>query len=115
MKGTTMTSSIGTINYCSPEVMNNKVFTEKCDVYSFGIIMYEVFFEVVPYLEREQDSIIILVFEVIKGARPTYPERKYSNDERMYLQLMERCWSAVPEDRPMFTEILNKFEQISNV
>ena len=111
-----MTNNIGTIYYCSPEVMDNsKNYTEKCDVYSFGIIMYEVLFEVTPYSNLALDSILTLALEIIKGRRPTYPEdANYSNDELDFLQLMQQCWSAKPDDRPMFSEVLTRLDELSN-
>lgn len=109
-----MTGSIGTICYMSPEMLMNKVKQEtsfKTDVYSFGIIMHEVFFEKVPYLDSEDfDSIIALGSHVVKGLRPFIPDRSYSDAENAYIDLMQRCWSAKIAERPTFEEILREFE-----
>jgi serine/threonine protein kinase len=39
----TMTSSVGALPWVSPEVFKGEQFTEAGDIYSFGIIMWEIF------------------------------------------------------------------------
>jgi mitogen-activated protein kinase kinase kinase 7 len=104
----------------APEIFLNQVTIEhrtKLDVYSFGIIMYEMFFEEVPYSQNfeQYDSIITLGNRIAGGLRPQMPEHLIQNltgAERRYLGLMERCWSKKPEDRPSFDEIYSEFAKI---
>jgi len=35
-------SFVGTLNYSSPEIVENKPFTEKADIWSLGCILYEL-------------------------------------------------------------------------
>jgi serine/threonine protein kinase len=105
----------------SPEVMMNTVKQEsstKADVYSFGVIMYEMFFEKMPYGEHgSMDSVIGLSTKVVRGRRPEVPENTYDNvsrEERVYLDLMQECWSELPEDRPSFDHIFTVFMDISS-
>ena len=51
-----MTNKIGTYQWMAPEVISGKVYTEKADVFSFGIIMWEVASREPPY-----KSIIFLI------------------------------------------------------
>ncbi|KAL9644574.1 hypothetical protein ABK040_015313 [Willaertia magna] len=45
-----MTGNIGTLVYMDPILLKGELrYTEKCDVYSFSILMYELFFETQPY------------------------------------------------------------------
>jgi len=37
-----MTENTGTFHWMSPEVMDAKPYTQKTDVYSYGIVLYEV-------------------------------------------------------------------------
>jgi mitogen-activated protein kinase kinase kinase 7 len=112
----TMTGTIGTFVYMSPEVLFNKSYTEKCDVYSFGIIMHEVFFEWRPY-SGEGDSVIdalnpfLLGGMVTQGKRPFIPDMEYSERENEYLELMQKCWSQNADNRPSFDIILAFFEK----
>ena len=38
-----MTQTLGTIPWMAPEFLEHKVFSDKSDIYSFGILLYEVF------------------------------------------------------------------------
>jgi serine/threonine protein kinase len=104
----------------SPEILKNKINAEyrtKVDVYSFGIIMYEVFFEVVPYHENcEQfESIIGLGNQIVNGLRPSvseYHEHGLTQTEKQYIKLMQMCWSDKPEERPNFDEIFTELSEM---
>jgi serine/threonine protein kinase len=104
----------------APEMILDQVqpdHSTKVDVYSFGIIMYETFFEKQPYHKENQsiDSIVTLGMRVVKNERPEIPEdSKNPSDqgEKLYLELMQHCWSVNPESRPSFNDIFNVFEEI---
>jgi serine/threonine protein kinase len=112
-----MTGNIGTILYMAPEILTSSVVQEqstKIDVYSFGIIMYEAFFEEYPYhMNVEQfESIIALGTSIVGGLRPRIPVELLDNitqQEKQYLRLMERCWHGDPDNRPTFDEIFSNF------
>ena len=110
-----MTGNIGTILYMSPEVLRDEVSLEtstKTDVYSFGIIMYEVFFEKLPYNENNSCSSLGLSRKVTKGLRPFIPDgimETISEPEKDYLRLMQECWVREPKDRPSFEDIYTVF------
>jgi hypothetical protein len=87
----------------------------KADVYSFGVIMFEVFFETVPYSEEAaNNSIIGLSTSVINGKRPVIPQRAddVSLNEKRYLDLMQECWSGNPDERPSFDHVFSVFMDI---
>lgn len=44
-----MTGKVGTFQWMAPEVINEKSYTEKADVYSFGIILWEIASREPPY------------------------------------------------------------------
>jgi serine/threonine protein kinase len=103
----------------SPETMLHTISNEtskKTDVYSFGVIMYEVFFEKVPYADHRIDSIISFSNKIINGLRPTLPEdmESYTEAEQKYLELMQQCWSETTQARPSFDHIFGVFMDILN-
>jgi serine/threonine protein kinase len=105
----------------SPEVMLNTVKQEsstKADVYSFGVIMYEMFFEEMPYgSHSSMESMIGLSTRVMNGERPVIPNQTFENvssTEQQYLTLMQECWSEQPDDRPSFDHIFSVFMNILN-
>ena|SRR3989338_11584533 len=104
----------------APEILENKVdlaLKSKLDVYSFGIIMHEMFFETLPYRTNSEqfDSIIALGTSIVRGLRPHIPEHQIqgiSGAEKLYLNVMQQCWSEKPQDRPSFENILSEFSRM---
>jgi serine/threonine protein kinase len=96
----------GTIVYQAPEVMRGTGYTEKVDVYSFGMVLYELVLNRRPFDQFE--SIAAIVYNVaIKGARPTIPP-----DARLpqLLAIAVRCWADDPAARPAMHDICAELE-----
>jgi serine/threonine protein kinase len=98
----------------APEALRGKVdaiSSTLVDVYSFGIIMYEVFFERVPYQNNYYTSIIDLGTDVVGGKRPDIPkyiDEMTNEEEKHYLDLMVRCWNGTIQHRPTFDTIFSE-------
>ncbi|KAL6073683.1 Myotubularin-like phosphatase domain [Balamuthia mandrillaris] len=99
--------------WLAPEIMQNKEYTEKADVYSFGIIMWEVISLQHPFKEytAEYDADSRLEDAIIQGLRPsvTFPEASESPE---YMSLMQACWDDDPSARPDFATIIQRLEAI---
>mmetsp|Transcript_16270 Transcript_16270/g.63424 ORF Transcript_16270/g.63424 Transcript_16270/m.63424 type:complete len:579 (+) Transcript_16270:111-1847(+) len=97
----------GTPLWMAPEVMMGRQFNEKADVYSFGIVLWEILTRAEPFQEFE-------TFEqfrhavCLEHARPQIPE----NCPSRLRTLIECCWLPNPERRPSFPEIVNALERI---
>lgn len=52
--GNYLSCNIGTLHYASPEQEQSKIYNEKTDMYSLGIIIFEMFFAFKTYMEREK-------------------------------------------------------------
>ncbi|KAJ3673177.1 hypothetical protein LUZ60_006551 [Juncus effusus] len=103
MKETTMVSGgmRGTLPWMAPEQLSmssNKV-SEKIDVYSFGIVMWEILTCDEPYDGMHYGQVIGGILS--NTLRPPIPK----SCDMDWRNLMERCWAANPNDRPSFTEI----------
>ncbi|PQQ08807.1 uncharacterized protein Pyn_11207 [Prunus yedoensis var. nudiflora] len=99
----------GTIPWMAPELLNSKnnLVTEKVDVYSFGIVMWELLTGEEPYANLRSKE---LIAGIIKGSlRPEIP----SWCDPMWRSLMERCWSSDPDSRPPFSEIAKELRAMS--
>jgi len=89
----------GTPNYIAPEKWINQSCTTKTDVYSFGILLFELFIQAPLYPEIKTEE--NLKKEVCNGKRPnhflffTHPMR----------ELMDECWDQDPEKRPNMHEV----------
>lgn len=96
-----MTGLIGTAHWMAPEVlMSSPTYDEKVDVYSFGIMLWELLTGKVPYGDMSTANIAIYVVE--QGLRPEIP----STATPKIRDLMMRCWNANPAKRPTMTEVL---------
>lgn len=48
---------VGSPIYMAPELLKNEIINSKCDIYSLGVMMYELLFGVCPYEEKEFDKL----------------------------------------------------------
>ncbi|KAE9609764.1 putative mitogen-activated protein kinase kinase kinase TKL-Pl-6 family [Lupinus albus] len=99
----------GTLPWMAPELLNgsSSLVSEKVDVFSFGIVMWELLTGQEPYTDLHYGAIIGGI--VSNTLRPPIPE---SCDQEWRL-LMEMCWSAEPSERPSFTEIANELHSMA--
>ncbi|CAA2952897.1 serinethreonine- kinase ctr1 [Olea europaea subsp. europaea] len=91
----------GTLPWMAPELLNgsSSLVSEKVDVFSFGIVMWELLTGEEPYTDLHYGAIIGGI--VSNTLRPPVPE----SCDPDWRRLMERCWSAEPSERPSFTEV----------
>ncbi|KAK8885160.1 hypothetical protein M9Y10_044289 [Tritrichomonas musculus] len=102
------TQTIGTSIYISPETIEGGNYNYKADVYSFGILMYEIVTDLVPYpdLENRKISFLQLSRKILnEDYRPSFDEHPIKESIQ---ELIEKCWSRDPNTRPTFEEIFNR-------
>ena len=105
----TMTGGIGTSQYTAPEVLRSERYDAKVDVYSFGIVLWEMHSKKLPYSEMTQTQIAVAV--ATQNHRPSMPP----NCPEPFWQLMQLCWQGAPAPRPSFPEILLQLEDMQFV
>ena len=81
--------------YIAPEIWKNENYTAASDVYSYGIIMYEIMTVQIPFENYDSKTICE---SVLKGKRPEINKKI----PKSYRNLIERCWSQNENDRPSF-------------
>ena len=90
----------GSSLWMSPEYLNGSPYDEKCDVYSFGMVLLELVTRRLPWVEVKELSQIVL--KVAQGQRPPLPDNGLPSQLR---DLIQRCWAQEPGERPTFDEI----------
>ncbi|XP_047330384.1 serine/threonine-protein kinase STY46-like [Impatiens glandulifera] len=103
-----MTAETGTYRWMAPEVIEHKPYDHKADVFSFGIVLWELLTGKLPY--EYLTPLQAAVGVVQKGLRPTIPK----NTNPRIVELQERCWQQDPSSRPDFNEIIDILQQIAN-
>ncbi|KAK8846489.1 hypothetical protein M9Y10_020512 [Tritrichomonas musculus] len=101
----------GTLVYEAPEILREEKYDKKVDVYSFGILMYEVLTDCAPYPELEGREIAEYKF-INKVVTENYRPKFTVPVKKSFKKLIERCWSSDPNERPTFCEIFNKLSNI---
>ncbi|RHZ73592.1 hypothetical protein Glove_230g2 [Diversispora epigaea] len=93
----------GVLPYIAPEVLSGeKEYTKAADVYSFGIIVYEMITGFPPYpdIPHEKD----LAMKICNGLRPKIP----FHTPKLITRIIMRCWDARVTHRPTFEELFNE-------
>ncbi|XP_029657367.2 tyrosine-protein kinase Fer-like isoform X4 [Octopus sinensis] len=94
------------IKWTAPEALNYGKYTSLCDVWSFGILMWEVFSSgLTPYQGMSNAQ---AKERIDAGYRMPAPQ---GTPEEIY-ELMHRCWKYDPEARPHFDEINKELKKI---
>ncbi|RIB09424.1 kinase-like domain-containing protein, partial [Gigaspora rosea] len=95
----------GVLPYVAPEVLNTNLYTEASDIYSFGIIMTEIFTGYPPYYNIPHNE--ILAIQICLGLRPKIK----CKIPKLLQDLMNRCLDAKPQNRPTANELVNIIEK----
>eukprot|EP01096_Ripella_sp_DP13-Kostka_P006777 TRINITY_DN2448_c0_g2_i1.p1 TRINITY_DN2448_c0_g2~~TRINITY_DN2448_c0_g2_i1.p1 ORF type:complete len:679 (+),score=288.18 TRINITY_DN2448_c0_g2_i1:138-2174(+) len=102
---------IGTPGWMAPEVLNARStgsYSEMVDIYSFGLIIYELLTLKVPYEETHPFAIPALVLE---GKRPPLDPSLYDDSYSELIQIFLDCTNMNPDDRPSASSIKSRLIQ----
>jgi len=92
--------------WTAPEVMAGEDFSKAADVYSFGIVAWEIFSRKRPFTEMNPHQATLAV--LMEDVRPKIPDFVPRNPRR----LIEACWQKDTKSRPMFPDIIKWVKDI---
>lgn len=76
-------------------------YTEKCDVYSFGILCWEILSQKKPFYHlKPQESLDMM---------PPINDVKIDEKTKYLKKLIQRCWDKDPKERPTMKELILVF------
>nr|WDA42959.1 tyrosine-protein kinase receptor UFO [Fagopyrum tataricum] len=97
----------GTPQWMAPEVLRSEPSDEKSDIYSFGVILWELATEKIPW--EHLNSMQVIGAVGFMNQRLDIP-----NDvDPKFALIIESCWHSEPQRRPSFQELLEKLKDIA--
>ncbi|RHZ80943.1 hypothetical protein Glove_130g2 [Diversispora epigaea] len=95
----------GVLPYIAPEVLSSdEEYTKAADVYSFGMIAYEIITGFPPYPDIPHNK--DLAMKICNGLRPKIP----IHTPKLITRMIMRCWDARVTHRPTFEELNNELQ-----
>lgn len=98
-----LTRDCGTTNWMAPEQMLSHNYDNKVDVYSYGMVLYEMVTGFYPFEGR---SLLEITLKLKNKKRPKLPE---DGKNESIKELIKQCWEQNPKKRPSFKNIYQMF------
>uniref|UniRef100_A0A8C5WFE9 Mitogen-activated protein kinase kinase kinase n=1 Tax=Leptobrachium leishanense TaxID=445787 RepID=A0A8C5WFE9_9ANUR len=103
---TTKMSAAGTYAWMAPEVIRLSLFSKSSDVWSFGVLLWELLTGEVPY--REIDALAVAYGVAMNKLTLPIP----STCPEPFVHILEACWDPDAHSRPSFSSILEQLISI---
>ena len=112
MGGGQHTVATGTLRYMAPEIMKGTNYGFEADVFSFGIILWQLLaWKAQPY--DHITSNVEVATAVMAGERPSMAALQ--EDDGHLTEVVNSCWANSPHDRPAFGELLVCLRKMTKV
>ncbi|XP_065339287.1 mitogen-activated protein kinase kinase kinase 7-like isoform X4 [Cloeon dipterum] len=103
-----LTNNQGSAAWMAPEVFEGSSYTEKCDVFSWGIILWEVLTRRRPF-DNIKGATVAILWAVHTGQRPPL----IANCPPPLEALMTSCWEKESSERPAMVEVVERMERLA--
>ncbi|XP_073027905.1 uncharacterized protein [Primulina eburnea] len=96
----------GTPQWMAPEVLRNERSDEKADVYSYGVILWELVTQKIPW--ENLNSMQVIGAVGFMNQRLEIPR----DVDPLWASIIESCWHIEPQCRPSFQELMEKLREV---
>ncbi len=101
-------SKVGTLRWMAPEIFKQvPEYSKASDIYSLGMLFYEILDRRIPFEEQLYDSVIVSL--VSSNQRPTFKEDR--KQFRQCKRLIERMWLQDKNQRPSCQQIIAEYQK----
>ncbi|CAF3016149.1 unnamed protein product [Rotaria sp. Silwood2] len=97
-----------TLPWAAPEILRLECHTDKSDIYSLGVVFWELATYEIPYYEYPDD---VIRASVLAGDRLKIPDSTPS----VFRELIKKCWAQNPNDRPNSSDLVEIIEKLIQV
>ena len=103
-----MTGKVGTVRWMAPEMIREeRIYDDKVDIYSFGLILWELIRGDLPYDDIGWNYCIEEA--ILNGERPRIVP---GSCPRAWQYLIKACWHAEPTERPDIQDVVASLDRI---
>ncbi|KAM7541790.1 hypothetical protein Aperf_G00000009615 [Anoplocephala perfoliata] len=97
-------SGVGTAAYAAPEVICEEKFSLASDVWSYGVVLWEIFAMLEPFKEFDRAQQLV---NIGRYGQKLFIPRPEAGFPEIIGSLLMRCWADEPGERPTFFQIYN--------
>ena len=113
-EGTSAMTRIGTPSFMAPEVLKSEPYGKSVDVYSFGMIAWQMSTAAHPFGKPgaadadgdAADAFLVIMKAAVKHERPDFAP----NTPQPLIELIDACWHRIPAARPSAAEMVLALE-----
>ena len=100
---TTRTKGVGTPLWMAPEVLAGRKYGLSADVYSYGIVMWEIAARCDPWNDVHTNFFLDVLLKLITAEQRPAVDSGWPGG---YVAVMRRCWATEPQSRPAFAQVV---------
>jgi len=104
--------------WLAPEILRKECYTEKADIYAFGVILWELMTGndfTGEALGEQTGHLYAFEDEILKGVRPDLSQNDHACPYPDFKELIREAWDGDPALRPTFDEISSRLRALNHV